>query len=228
MFEEKPQSLRQRVADLSAEAIQAGTPTDWFEPLYQQAQGDTSQVPWAKMTPHPYFQDWLDSQHIHGNGRQALVIGCGLGDDAEALSRLGFSVTAFDIAPTAIAWCRQRFPNSSVDYQAANLFDLPVEWKRHFDLVVEIRNIQALPLSVRSNAIKAVAATVAMDGQLFITTRIRAHGTVPDGPPWPLSDEELSQFSLLGLQERQRDRFTVSVQPAVTQVRLIYQRTNGK
>ncbi|MCC5670705.1 class I SAM-dependent methyltransferase [Nostoc sp. CHAB 5784] len=42
------------------------------------------------------------------SGQKALVIGCGLGDDAEAIASLGFEVTAFDISPTAIAWCQER------------------------------------------------------------------------------------------------------------------------
>ncbi|MDZ7952448.1 hypothetical protein [Nostoc sp. DedQUE09] len=37
------------------------------------------------------------------SGQKALVIGCGLGDDAEALAHLGFEVTTFDISPTAMS-----------------------------------------------------------------------------------------------------------------------------
>ncbi|MGK7888959.1 MAG: class I SAM-dependent methyltransferase [Leptolyngbyaceae cyanobacterium] len=224
MFEEQPQSLRQRVADLSAEALDSGRPATWFEPLYQQAQGDTNQIPWAKLEPHPYLQEWLVAEAIQGQGRSALVIGCGLGDDAEVLASLGFAVTAFDIAPTAIAWCQQRFPDSSVKYQVADLFALPPEWQQRFDLVVEIRDIQALPLNVRPEVVKAVATTVAVSGTLLIVTRIRDNGTIPDGPPWPLCDEELAQLHHFGLQEVDRAQFTVSEQPEVRQVRLVYHR----
>lgn len=224
MFEEQPQSLQQRIADLSAEAIQSGHPANWFEPLYQQAQGDATQIPWAKLQPYPYLRDWLEAGAIQGNGRKALVIGCGLGDDAELLAQRGFKVTAFDIAPTAIAWCQRRFPDSSVDYQVADLFKFPQEWQQRFDLVVEIRDMQALPLNVRTAVITAVAATVAAAGTLFVVTRIRDNGTIPSGPPWPLSDEELAQFHQFGLQERDRVQFTVSEQPDVRQVQLVYRR----
>ena len=223
MFEERPAPLRQRVQDLATEATESGRPSDWFETLYQESKGDTQQIPWAKLTPHPYLSEWLKQQAFYGDGKTALVVGCGLGDDAEALAALGFKVTAFDVAPSAIAWCQQRFPDSTVTYQVADLFDLPDEWHRGFDLVVEIRDIQALPLSVRSEAIKAVATTIAADGQLFLVTRIRPTNDAPDGPPWPLSEAELTQFQQWGLEEQQRDVFTVSEQPAVTQVRLVYQ-----
>ncbi|NET48604.1 MAG: class I SAM-dependent methyltransferase [Merismopedia sp. SIO2A8] len=232
MFEEKPQSLQQQVADLSSQAVQSGQPTSWFEPLYQEAQGDTTKIPWAKLAPHPYLQDWLTSHFAQKDtsqeqAKRALVIGCGLGDDAEALAKLGFQVAAFDIAPTAIAWCHQRFPESPVEYAVADLFELPNHWHHAFDLVVEIRDIQALPLNVRANAIRAVAETVAPQGQLFLVTRIRPTLTPPDGPPWPLTEDELAQFQQWGLEERDRTRYTVSEQPAITQVRLVYQRNTS-
>ena len=224
MFEERPAALRQRIQELATEATTSGRPSDWFETLYQESQGDTQQIPWAKLTPHPYLSDWLGENEVQGQGKIALVVGCGLGDDAEALAGLGFTVTAFDVAPSAIAWCQQRFPHSSVQYQVADLFDLPDSWRHTFDLVVEIRDIQALPLSVRADAINAVARTVAPSGELFLVTRVRETEVAPDGPPWPLSDAELHQFQAEGLVERQRLLFTVSEQPAVTQARLVYQR----
>lgn len=63
--------------------------------------------------PHPALLAWLDGEP-EGVRHRALVIGCGLGDDAEAVRRRGYRVSAFDIAPTAIARCRQRFPDSKV------------------------------------------------------------------------------------------------------------------
>lgn len=46
-----------------------------------------------------------------GEGLSAVVVGCGLGDDAEALAAAGFAVTAFDVSGSAIAWAKERFPN---------------------------------------------------------------------------------------------------------------------
>ena len=43
-------------------------------------------------------------------GRTALIVACGLGDDAEEVSRRGYRVTAFDLVPAAIEHCRERFP----------------------------------------------------------------------------------------------------------------------
>ncbi|HEY9726322.1 MAG TPA: class I SAM-dependent methyltransferase [Chroococcales cyanobacterium] len=222
MFEQQPEALRQKVKWLATESLQKSEPSGWFEVLYSQAEGDSAQVPWARLTSHPYCQKWLDERGVKGEGRSAIVIGCGLGDDAEALQQLGFQVTAFDIAPTAIAWCHQRFPNSQVNYRVADLFNLDPAWHAAFDLVLEFRNIQALPLSVRSKAIDSVASLVAPGGTLLIITRFRDTDAEPDGPPWPLSNSELNQFQELGCSEVRRDLFFEAENQSVKQLRIEY------
>ena len=103
MFEQQPEAIQQKVKTLANES-QNSDPTEWFEILYSEAEGDATQIPWARLTTHPHLQDWLNLSHPQGEGRTALVIGCGLGDDGEALAKLGFQVTAFDISSTAIGW----------------------------------------------------------------------------------------------------------------------------
>ncbi len=224
MFEKQPETLQQRVKQLATQAVQESNPTAWFDVLYSQSQGDVTQIPWAKLTCHPYLQDWLKTFNPEGEGRSALVIGCGLGDDAEALAARGFQVTAFDISPTAIDWCQQRFPDSSVNYVVADLLTLPSQWHQAFDLVVEIRNIQALPLSLRSTVIASVASVVAVAGTLVVINRLRETEVEPDGPPWPLSNSELAQFTELGLQEVSRILFHEGERVDIQQVRLEYQK----
>ena len=57
----------------------------------------------------------------------------------------GYDTTGFDYSPDAIAWARKRFPHSKVNYETADLFDLPKNWREAFDLVSEIYILQALP-----------------------------------------------------------------------------------
>ena len=225
MFEKQPQNLQQRVKQLATQAIEDSNPTAWFDVLYSQSQGDVTQIPWAKLTAHPYLQDWLTTNNPQGQGKSALVIGCGLGDDAEALATRGFQVTAFDISPTAINWCQQRFPNSCVKYVVADLLALPSQWEQAFDLVVEIRNIQALPLNIRSTVITSVASVVAPAGTLLLINRFRETEVEPDGPPWPLSSSELAQFTQLGLQELNRIVFFESDRADIPQLRIQYQKS---
>lgn len=139
-------------------------------------------------------------------------------------SEQGFKVTAFDISPTAIAWCRKRFPNSEVSYLVADLFAVDPAWHRAFDLVFESRNIQALPLIVRSKAIESIASLVAVGGTLLVITRFRDSEAEPDDPPWPVSDQELAQFQKLGLQEIRRDTFTDGDSNSVKKLSIEYLR----
>lgn len=222
MFEEQPKTLQQTVKLLATEALQKSEHSAWFDVLYSQANKDASQVPWAKLTAHPYLQDWLNEQIIQAQGKSALVIGCGLGDDAEALAALGFQVTAFDISQSAIAWAKERFPDSPVNYVVADLLALNPDWQGKFDFVFECRNIQALPLNIREKVINAIAPLVAPGGTLLVITRIREFDGEPDGPPWPLSEQELAQFQEFGLSEISRHSFIESEHHQVEQVRIEY------
>ena len=132
-----------------------------------------------------------------------MVVACGLGDDAEELAARGYTVTAFDVSPTAIGKCHDRFPASAVNYLVADVFALPKAWTESYALVVEIRTLQSLPLDRREQAVKAIAATVAPGGEVFVRTAIRE----PDEPltsrPWPLIRAELNAFIEAGLTERE-------------------------
>ncbi|TDV47111.1 class I SAM-dependent methyltransferase [Actinophytocola oryzae] len=173
---------------------------DEFDDLYASVGHDLDQVPWARLAPNATLVDWLDRRTIMP-GSRALVVACGLGDDAEELAGRGCAVTAFDLSATAIGWCHRRFPASSVTYQTADLLRLPPEWARRYDLVVEINTIQSLPLELRDEAVRAIAGTIAEGGALFV----RCFGRAPDEPadsrPWPVSRAELAVFEQEGLRE---------------------------
>lgn len=179
---------------------------NWFEPLYAKAAGDTSQVPWALPGAVPYLANWLKG--VEGVGRSAVVVGCGLGDDAEALAAAGFTVTAFDVSPSAIAWAKSRFPNSPVNYAVADLFELPKDWPNSFDVVFEFRTLQALPLTVRSRAIAQIATLPKPGGTLLLATYLRkSDDAIGDRAPWPLCERELAEFEALGMKVVNKETF---------------------
>lgn len=196
-----------------------------FDATYQTAGRDSTKVPWAENRPKPLFAAWLAEAEIRGDGRRAIVVGSGLGDDAEALAALGFSVTAFDLAPTAIAWARERFPASRVDYQVADLFALPDAWRGAFDLVVEIYTLQSMPATIRPEAMDRVAALVAPGGELLVICRGRDPETAPAaGPPYPLTRAELRRLEAVGLAEREALDILDDETPPVRRFRLRYRR----
>jgi len=168
--------------------------TAWFERLYASAEAGEASVPWFRGGPNPFLAQWVDEHAGVGAGRRALVIGTALGDDAELLSDRGYAVTAFDVSPTAIEGARRRFPSSPVDYRVADLLALPEDMRGAFDLVAECITVQALPLTLRDRAIDAIASTVAPGGTLVVVSGIHEGDGPRDGPPWPLTREELDRF----------------------------------
>jgi SAM-dependent methyltransferase len=176
---------------------------DEFEAVYAGAGEDLAAVPWARFRPLPALVEWLEGEEP-GGGRSALVIGCGYGDDAEELASRGWDVSAFDVSPTAIAQVHERFPASTVDYRAADLFDLPAEWQGRFDLVVEIRTLQAIPVAERRGGPAAIAATVAPGGGLWVSILGRDSHLPGGSRPWPLVPEELAEFEAAGLRWESR------------------------
>ena len=168
--------------------------TAWFERLYAAAQAGEAALPWDRGGPNPFLEQWVRGRSLAGAGRRALVVGTALGDDAELLAARGFAVTAFDVSPTAIEGARRRFPDSEVDYRVADLLDLPEEFRGAFDLVAEAITVQSLPLPLRDEAIDAIASTVAPGGTLVVVSGIHAGEGPRDGPPWPLTREELDGF----------------------------------
>jgi 2-polyprenyl-3-methyl-5-hydroxy-6-metoxy-1,4-benzoquinol methylase len=171
-----------------------------FEEIYARAGQDFGAIPWAALAPNPALVGWL-SQQPPAAGQRALIVACGLGDDAEEAARRGYQVTAFDLSPTAIAHCHERFPGSAVDYQVADLFQLPARWNGAFSLVIEIRTLQSLPLPQRADATAAIAATVRPGGQAFVRCLARDDGERPVSRPWPVSRGELRGFIQAGLRE---------------------------
>jgi len=194
-------SNRDEVRRLARESIARGDATGWFEDLYQRASGSWDRVPWADLAANPYLLEWLETSEARACGKRCLVVGCGLGDDAEALSAAGFSVVAFDISATAIDACRSRFPASRVEYAVADALAPPPAWTGRFDLVFESYTLQVLPPAARTLATAALASLVAPRGRLLVLCRARDREEPEGQLPWPLTREELGAFTEQGLTE---------------------------
>lgn len=170
-------------------------PLDWFDYVYEKANGDHTKVFWADLEPSPYLVQWLEKNIIEKENKKACVIGCGVGDDAQALASFGFEVTAFDISPTAIELCKKRYPDSKVNYVVADLFDYPKEWFESFDVVYECNTIQVLPGIYREKARVAMSSLIAKNGYILVSCRSRNEGEKEDAVPLPLTKTEINKFT---------------------------------
>lgn len=191
-------AARQRLDGLTgADGGDAEDRQAWFRTVYREAGGDPAAVPWADLAPKKALVDWLAARP--GNGRRALDVACGLGDNAEALAGAGYATTAFDLAPEAIDWAKRRFSKSAVDYIAADLFALPGAWAGAFDLVHECYTVQAMREPLRSAVLPVLAGLVAPGGTLLVISRSREEGVEAKGPPWPLMPSEWRRFEDFGV-----------------------------
>lgn len=182
-------------------SIDENQPTNWFEPLYAGTNANGEGVPWANMDTHPAFRGWLDQHTLAGAGKKALVVGCGMGDDAIELEALGFAVTAFDVAESAIDLCKQRFPESSVNFMQADLLASQDQWKGQFDFVLEIYTVQALPPKYEQQLIESISSFVAPQGLALVVAEVgKQERTFASGPPWILTTAHVDSYKACGLE----------------------------
>jgi 2-polyprenyl-3-methyl-5-hydroxy-6-metoxy-1,4-benzoquinol methylase len=109
---------------------------------------------------------------------RALDLGCGEGGDALWLAERGWTVTAVDISPTAIARGRsmadERGLADQIEWIAADLGEWTTD--RHFDLVSACFLQSPLPLE-RAAILRRAAEAVAPGGSLLLVSHAAA-------PPW--------------------------------------------
>jgi SAM-dependent methyltransferase len=191
---------RAHARELARESIARGDVTGWFERLYAESMSDGVAISWVDLVPNPYLVEWADlapPEHLRG---RAIVVGCGYGDDAEYLVGRGLEVVGFDIAPSALARCRERFPESAVQYLTADLLAPPAAWAHAFDFVFEAYTIQVLRGAPRAAAARSIGSLVRQGGRLLVVAR----GRTPEEPegtmPWPLTRAELDEFATSGLE----------------------------
>ena len=184
---------RARARELARDAIARGDVTGWFEQLYVESERDGFAISWVDLAPNPYLVEWLERQPTPPRGR-ALVVGCGYGDDAELLANRGLEVAAFDVAPSAVARCRSRFPGSRVQYLVADALRPPADWGASFDFVFEAYTIQVLHGEARTACARSIGGLVAPGGRLLVVARSRAEDGPEGAMPWPLTRRELDAF----------------------------------
>ena len=210
--------------ELAKQSIGRGDPTGWFEELYIMAEVHPNIVPWADRRPNPHLVSWAESIELSGNGRSALVVGCGYGDDAEWLSKIGFEVVAFDVSRTAIAAARRRFPKSRVQYVVADVLNLPDEWRGAFDFVLEAYTLQVLLGESRAAAARMIASTV--KDTLLVIARARNEGEEVSKMPWPLTMEDFVSFDKMqtGLVRVSFEDYMDNEDPPIRRFRALYKR----
>jgi 2-polyprenyl-3-methyl-5-hydroxy-6-metoxy-1,4-benzoquinol methylase len=216
----------EKYVDMVKKHHKDGDILSWFDYIYDCVEGDYTKVFWADLEPNPYLVDWLKQKLITKQNKTACVIGCGVGDDAEILSKYGYKVTAFDISQSAINLCKNRYPNTKVTYLVADLFNYPKEWFENFDVVYECNTIQVLPNEYRKKARVAMSSLIAKDGYILVSCRSREENTMQEVIPLPLSKSEMDEFvSIDGLKQISFEAYDDTQEPAVPHFWGVYKKS---
>jgi len=187
----------------------------WFDGLYEENKESHENIPWARQAVNPLLQSYLDEESVHQG--KALVIGCGLGDDAMALAEAGYTVIAIDVSQTALDLAKERFPDGNITFKKQDIFEYDVQ----FDFVFEAFTIQSLPVAFREKMITAVANTVAKGAKLLLVAHKKEEEF--EGPPWPLIQEEVDRFKNEGLTELSQQIHTEESKISNTRFRVLYE-----
>lgn len=174
---------------------------NFFESVYENADhDDLSAIPWATLAPNVYLEKHLN---VEGTvvGKKALVIGCGLGDDALILEKHGYEVEAIDISPSAIALAKKRHPQSKINFHVGDIYNMPESSIGKYDFVYEGLTIQSLPPEDREKLVGIIVSLVATGGELLVYAHTQDDADSYGGPPWPLYDDEFKLFEKEGLEK---------------------------
>lgn len=172
--------------------------TEWFNELYKENRENHDAIPWASLAVNPLLKEHLKDEKYEHKGK-ALVIGCGLGDDAKALSIAGYDVLAIDISEVALEIAKERCDGFNILFEKQDIFEMPQKYKGYFDFVFEAFTIQSLPIEFRESMIESITQTLAPNAHLLVVAHQREHEF--NGPPWPLNKDEIDFFKRHSLAE---------------------------
>ena len=162
---------------------------DWDE-LYRKGE-----VFWDKGEASLPLKEYLERHAAAVDGRQALVPGCGRGHEVALAVEHGLDATGLDIAPTAVAEARARYPHLAGRFVLGSLFDPPAEMRGAFDVVLEHTCMSALPPTLRGEYRRGIDLTLRRGGLLIGVWYINP-SLEPgyEGPPFPFSVAELTRL----------------------------------
>lgn len=158
----------------------ASNQPEFWNPRYR-----SGTTPWDLGHVPPALDRYL-AAHL-GRGASVLIPGCGSGYEIAAFSAAGYSVTAIDFSPPAVARARANLPPLLAERVVEGDFftyDFPAA---PFDLVYERTFLCALPPALWPRIVERTASLLKPGGTLV---GLYFFGEKNDGPPFGLDPEE--------------------------------------
>jgi methyl halide transferase len=137
---------------------------------------------WDKGVPSPPMQKYLERHPVQGRAV------------AQGLDAIGL-----DIAPTAIAGARARYPELAERFVVGDLFHPPLEMRGAFEVVLEHTCLSGLTPSLRADYRRGIDLTLRPGGILIGVWYINPDlDPGQDGPPFPFSVPDLTALFAQG------------------------------
>ena len=170
-------------------------PKDW------NAAYESEDTPWDKGEAAPPLREFLARFQLEG---AVLVPGCGSGHDVRLLAEQGAEVLGLDIAPAAVKQAAE-LSNGGARYLAGDFLDLPQGLRGQFDWVFEHTCLCALDPELRQAYADAVVSALKPGAQFLAIFYREVSDYNGDGPPHPISAEEID--ALFGVSFEVVERF---------------------
>lgn len=156
---------------------------------FWEARYRTNKTGWDMGEPTPAFVDLLQSRTFEPG--KTLVLGCGKGYDAVLFAQHGFTVTAIDFSPAAIAATRELAQGKGVAIELVeeDLFDYSLGVIEEFDYIVEYVTFCAIDPMRRAEFASAVSSMLKHNGELFALFFPLENR--PGGPPYAVAMDEV-------------------------------------
>jgi SAM-dependent methyltransferase len=164
------------------------------DPRFWEVRYEARDTGWDLGAPAPPLVEYFESGRAPKPPQRVLVPGCGRGNDALYLAKLGYDVVAVDFAKQAVDAVRRRrrdqwIPAERCRTLRADVLRLPARLAGAFDIVVEHTCFCAIDPSGRDDYAR-MAAAVLVPGGSFVGLLYPFRAESP-GPPFPVSEEEV-------------------------------------
>jgi len=169
-------------------------------------------MPWDKGEAAPPLRAFLKRTPITG---PVLVPGFGLGHDVRLLAKQGAVTVGLEIAADAVRRAQAIPANQDASFELGDFLNLPDRYHGQFDYVVEHTCLCALDREQRVSYARSVGQALKTGGQFLAIFYRVVNGYDGDGPPHPISAEEIealfrADFEML---EREVPQETYSSRP---------------
>ena len=162
-------------------------PESW-EQIYQEGTPG-----WDIAQPAPPLKHLWEQKREWLQQGSMINFGCGMGHDAHFFAGQGFTVTAIDFAPSAIAACSAYMSSTAnLSTLQADVMNLPTEYTCSFDYVLEHTCYCAVPRENRRQYMESAYRVLKQDGYLF-GLFYRFDPDDLNGPPYTLNMEDLEK-----------------------------------